>query len=199
MATARDCSSLHLLSSRDCAAWGPLMTTSCHVLVAELYASNYDNVSRPCSTAAAGLQPETGYQPAGQCCQLSISWGGTTGMLSSLCSDVMWHTLVVLVLWHSHERLRFHKIKALFRPFGQSRIKQWDLPDVCMLPIMFLMLFFYYLLELRHLPLHRPIRTIHLDIDTSGKENAWETLLQYASLTLAKFRCFLCCFFNCHI
>lgn len=35
------------------------------VLVAELYASNYDNVSRPCSTAAAGLQPETGYQPAG--------------------------------------------------------------------------------------------------------------------------------------
>lgn len=74
---------------------GRLMTASCHALVSELYASNYDNVSRPCSTAAAGLQPETGYQPAGQCCQLSISWGGTTGMLSSVCPDVMWNTVLV--------------------------------------------------------------------------------------------------------
>lgn len=42
-----------------------LLTPPSAVLVAELYASSYDNVSRPCSTAAAGLQPETGYQPAG--------------------------------------------------------------------------------------------------------------------------------------
>lgn len=72
-----------LSSSHDRAPLNPsslVMTASCRVLVAELYASNYDNVSRPCSTAAAGLQPETGYQPAGQCCQLSISRGGTTGM-----------------------------------------------------------------------------------------------------------------------
>lgn len=53
------------------------------VLATDLYASSYDNVSRPCSTAAAGLQPEIGYQPTGQCGELSISWRRTSGMLGS--------------------------------------------------------------------------------------------------------------------
>lgn len=55
------------------------------VLVTELYASSNDNVSRSYSTAAAGLQPEVRYQPAGQCGELSVPWGGTSGMLVAFC------------------------------------------------------------------------------------------------------------------
>lgn len=32
---------------------------------AVIYASNYDNVSRPCSATAAGFQPEIGYKSVG--------------------------------------------------------------------------------------------------------------------------------------
>ncbi|KAF5918001.1 hypothetical protein HPG69_019807 [Diceros bicornis minor] len=39
-----------------------------------IYASNYDNVSRPCSSSAARFQPKTGYQPFRQCGELLIPW-----------------------------------------------------------------------------------------------------------------------------
>lgn len=37
-----------------------------------LYASRNDDVGRATSQTAAGLQPETGHQPVGQCCQLHV-------------------------------------------------------------------------------------------------------------------------------
>ncbi|CAM2110973.1 unnamed protein product [Caretta caretta] len=54
-----------------------------------IYASNYDNVSRPCSSSAAGFQPEIGYQSLGQRGELSVPWRRSpakdgTGSLDSL-------------------------------------------------------------------------------------------------------------------
>ncbi|KYO23645.1 hypothetical protein Y1Q_0002281 [Alligator mississippiensis] len=43
-----------------------------------IYASNYDNVSRPCSSPAAGFQPEIGYQSLGQRGELLVPWRRST-------------------------------------------------------------------------------------------------------------------------
>lgn len=47
-----------------------------------IYASNYDNVSRPCSSSAARFQPKTGYQPPRQCGELLIPWRRSPGKVA---------------------------------------------------------------------------------------------------------------------
>lgn len=49
------------------------------VVFSVIYASNYDHVSRPCSSTAAGFQPEVGHQPFGQCRELLIPWRRSSG------------------------------------------------------------------------------------------------------------------------